>query len=134
MESDITDFLCDGTIPAILPTRQVPEMGCDGWVLPPRIRLVAVIIHDRLAWELPWYHVMEDTQTVSTARVRMVVHELTYSLILWAHISACVRTDSMSLQIIPIAIPIRASRMVSNEVVVWVSDPEATRCLIGIEQ
>ena len=40
----------------------------------------------------------------------------------------------MSLKIIPEAISIRSSGMVSNENIVWVSYPEACRSLISVEQ
>ena len=40
----------------------------------------------------------------------------------------------MSLKIIPEAVSIRASSMVSNKYIVGMGDPEASRCLVSVQQ
>jgi len=110
VESHITDFLGNGTISSVLPTGQVIEVSCDGRILPERIslifRLVVVIISDGLAWVLSRDHVMEDTETVSTTRVSMIVPKLAYPFVLWTHVGVGMRSDGMNLQIVPVTITI----------------------------
>ena len=88
VESDITNMLSNGSISSILPTSQIPEVSCDSWVCMEWIFCIAMVVGDRFARVLPWYHIMEDTEAISTARVSMIVPKLSYSLILRAHISA----------------------------------------------
>ena len=40
----------------------------------------------------------------------------------------------MNLQVEPIAVPVRTSCVVFCEVVVWICNPERSRCLVCIEQ
>ena len=65
-----------------------------------------MIICDSLAWELPRYHIMEDTETVSATRMCMIVSELSYALILWTHIGVCMWANCMDLQVVPVSIAI----------------------------
>lgn len=64
----------------------------------------------------------------------MVVSELADSLILWAYIRVCVRSDRMDLQIIPVAVSVRATAAIFDEVVVRTSDPVAGWRLIRVEK
>jgi len=65
VETNVSDFLGNGTVSSILPTNEVIEVGSDGWILPEWITLtlgcVFMIICDTLAWEIPRNHIMEDT-------------------------------------------------------------------------
>lgn len=110
VEADITDFLGNGTVSSVLPTGQVVEISSNGRVLPEWVRLtlglVVMIVGDGLARVLSWDHVMENTETVSSARVSMIVSELSDSLVLWAHVGIGMWTNGVDLQIIPVTITI----------------------------
>ena len=134
MESDITNFFRYSSIPSILPTCQIIEVGSDGRVLPPWIRRIIWIISDGFAWILPWNHIMEDTEAISATRVSRIVSKLTNSFVLWANICIRMWSNGMFLKIIPVAVAIRATTMVVDEVVVWIGDPEASWGLISVEQ
>jgi len=60
-ESDITDFLCNGTISAILPRCKVIEVGGNDRILMPWVCSVSSIKDDRLARIFSRDHVMEDS-------------------------------------------------------------------------
>jgi len=60
-ESDITDFLCNGTISAILPSCKVIEVGGNDRILMPWVCGVSSIKDDRLARIFSRDHVMEDS-------------------------------------------------------------------------
>lgn len=64
----------------------------------------------------------------------MIVLELANSLILWANICVCVWSNRMNLQIIPIAVSVRASAPILDEVVVRAGNPVAGRRLIRVEK
>lgn len=110
VEADITDFLGNGTVSSVLPTGQVVEISSNGRVLPEWVRLtlglVVMIVGDGLARVLSWDHVVENTETVSSARVSMIVSELSDSLVLWAHVGIGMWTNGVDLQIIPVTITI----------------------------
>lgn len=106
MEANISDLASYGTIPTILPTCETVEMSSNGWILVVRVRLIVHIVSDWLARVLPWNHIMEDSETIATAGVSMVISELANSLVLWTHISAGMRANCMNLQIIPITITV----------------------------
>lgn len=99
-----------------------------------RVGLIVDVVSDWFAWVLPWNHIMENSETITTARVRMVVSELAHPFILRAHISASMWSNCMDLQIIPIAIAVGTTTPILDKVVVGVRDPEASRRLIRIEQ
>ena len=67
MPSNIANFFSDSSISSVLPTGQIVEIGSDNWVLPVRVSRVGVVKHNWLARVLSRNHVVEDTQTVSTA-------------------------------------------------------------------
>lgn len=110
VEADITDFLGNGTVSSVLPTGQVVEISSNGRVLPEWVRLtlglVVMIVGDGLARVLSWDHVMENTETVSSARVSMIVSELSDSLVLWAHVGIGMWSNGVDLKIIPVTITI----------------------------
>lgn len=110
VESDITNFLSNRTVSSVLPTGQVIEISGNGRVLPEwvglALGLVVMIVGDSLARVLSWDHVMENTETVSSARVSMIVSELSDSLVLWAHVGIGMWTNGVDLQIIPVTITI----------------------------
>ena len=110
MEANVTDLFGNGAVSTILPTGEVIEVSSDSWVFPVWIGMtlgfIVAIISNNLAWELSWYHVMEDTKTIPSAGVSSVVPELTDSFVLWADVVVCVRSNGMDLQIIPIAITV----------------------------
>lgn len=110
VESDITDFLSNGTVSSVLPTGQVIEISGKGRVLPEwvglTLGLVVMIVGDSLARELSWDHVVENTETVSSARVSMIVSELSNSLVLWAHVGIGMWANGVDLKIIPVTITI----------------------------
>lgn len=110
VESDITNFLSNRTVSSVLPTGQVVEISSNGRVLPEWVRLtlglVVMIVGDGLARVLSWDHVVENTETVSSARVSMIVSELSDSLVLWAHVGIGMWTNGVDLQIIPVTITI----------------------------
>lgn len=64
----------------------------------------------------------------------MIVSEFSHSFVFWADARVSGRSDSMRLQIVPVAVPVRASGVVVDEVVVGVCDPEAGWGLIGVEE
>lgn len=110
VEADITDFLGNGTVSSVLPTGQVVEISSNGRVLPEWVRLtlglVVMIVGDGLARVLSWDHVVENTETVSSARVSMIVSELSDSLVLWAHVGIGMWSNGVDLKIIPVTITI----------------------------
>jgi hypothetical protein len=106
IEANVTYSFCDGTITAVLPTGQAIEVSSNWRVLPPRISRVIRVVHYWSARELSGNHIVENTKTVSTARVSMIVSELANPIVLWAHITVSVRADSMCLQVIPVSIPV----------------------------
>jgi hypothetical protein len=63
----------------------------------------------------------------------MIIAEFADSVVLGAHIGVSIRTDRVNLQIVPESIAIRASDSVLDEVVVWLSNPEAGRGLVSVE-
>lgn len=77
---------------------------------------------------------MEDPQTIPSHGVSSVVDVLTDFVILWADIVVGRRAHSMSLKIIPESISVRSSSVVSNEYVIWMSDPEACGSLICVQK
>ena len=133
VESNITNFFSNSSISSIFPTSQIIEISSNWRVLPPWICWIIYIVSNSFAWELSWNHVMEDTKAISTTRVSSIVSKLTNSFVFWAYICICMWSDSMFLEIIPVTIAIRTTTMVIHEVVIWVSDPEAGRCLISVE-
>lgn len=134
VEPDITNSFSYGTVPSILPTGEIPEVGGYWWICVPWITWVIVVIAKSFAWELPRNHIMEDTEAVPPDGVGMVVSELANSFILWADIGAGVGADGVCLQVVPVPVSIRASGMVLNEIVVWISDPEASWCLVRVQK
>jgi len=99
----------------------------------PWVCCVGTIIDNRLTRELPWDHVMEDSETISSCGVSMVVLEDTYLFVFWADTCVSRRSDGVLLEIVPIAISIRSGSMVSNEVIIWIGDPNTSWGLIGVE-
>lgn len=77
---------------------------------------------------------MENSQTISSERVRCVVSELTEFSELGANVQVEAGSDRMFLHIEPISIGISASNSIVGENVVWVSNPEATWALVSVEQ
>jgi len=77
---------------------------------------------------------MEDSETISAVGMSMIILENSYLFVFWAN--ACVSrwSDGVLLEIIPIGISIRSGGMISDEVIIWVSDPNCSWCLIGIEK
>jgi len=90
--------------------------------------------YDWLARILSWDHIMEDSKSIPSHRVSMIIFKHTYSLVLRTNISVSRGSDSMNLEIIPKTVSVRASSMIANEVVVRVSDPEAGWSLISIKE
>jgi hypothetical protein len=76
---------------------------------------------------------VEDSESISTARVTMVVSEFTNFFILGANVSVSMRTNGMNLEIIPIGISVRSTDSVLNEGVVRGSDPETSWGLISVQ-
>ena len=106
LEPDIADFLCDSSISSILPASEVREVRSDGWILVERISCVGVIIHNWLARVLSWDHVMEDTESIPTARVSSVTSEFSNSFVFWAHIGISMWTDGVDLKVVPVCISV----------------------------
>lgn len=77
---------------------------------------------------------MEYSETIPTARVSMIIDELTNFLIFRTNVSVGVRSNGMLLQIIPVAIAVRTSTSVIFKVIVGTCDPEAGWRLISIKQ
>ena len=77
---------------------------------------------------------MENSETVSTIGVGVIVLENSDLFVFGA--DACIGrgTNRMCLEVIPVSISIRASSMVSDEVIIRVCDPETSGSLIGVEQ
>jgi len=97
MESNITNIACNGSVSTILPTGQTIEMSSDCWIIMEWIIWVGKIILNTFARELSWDHIMENTETITTTRVSMIVSELTNSLILRADICTSMWSNSMFL-------------------------------------
>ena len=64
----------------------------------------------------------------------MIVLENSYLLIFWADTCVSRWSNGVLLEIIPIAISIRSGSMVTNEVVIWIGDPDTSWGLIGVEK
>lgn len=63
----------------------------------------------------------------------MVITELADSLVLGTNVGVCMRTDGVSLQVIPVGVPIGTTDTILNEGIVRRSDPETSRRLISVE-
>jgi len=137
MESYITNLHSNNTISSILPTGKIIHMSCNSRISPERISLVVckivTVVLNRFTWIFTWDHVMEDTETIPTNWVYVIVSKFSHSFILRAHISVCMWTNSMNLKIIPVAISIWASCVIIYEIVVRIGDPEACWSLISIQ-
>ena len=77
---------------------------------------------------------MEDTESVATIRVSMVVSELTKLSVLRADVGVVRRSHGSQLGVIPVTIAIRTSSMVISELVIRMSNPEGGRSLISIDK
>ena len=77
---------------------------------------------------------MEDTKTVPAIRVGNIVTELSKTVVLRADIFVEGWPDCCNLQIVPVAISIRASSMVVSDDVIRVRDPNGRRRLVSVEQ
>jgi len=64
----------------------------------------------------------------------VVVFEDSDLFVFRAHVCVGRWANRMLLEIIPITISIGTSCMISNEIVVWIGDPEASRSLVSIKQ
>jgi hypothetical protein len=76
IENDPSYSLSNSTVTVVFPTCQIVEVGFIERILPIWISSVAWIVNDLLAWELSRNHIMENSQTISTHRVSMIVSEL----------------------------------------------------------
>jgi hypothetical protein len=99
-----------------------------------RIGLIAGVVDDWLARELPRHEVVEDSEAISAVGMGMIASKLSKLLVLWANVVTSRRSHCMDLQIEPVAISVRSRGMVVNENVVWVGDPNTSGGLIGVEQ
>jgi len=98
-----------------------------------RIGCIIGIILDWVARVFSRDHIVEDSETVSTARVCSVISELSHSLVLGADVGVGVWTNCMDLQVIPESISVRATTSVLNECIIRTSDPIASWRLIRVE-
>lgn len=133
IQANITDLEGYGTITIVRPASETVEVRRDRSIVVPRIIGRVFIIGDALARLLARDHVVEDTQSVATNTMTVIVAELTNSVVLGTDAGVGVRTDRMDLQVVPEAISIRASNSIFDEAVVWLCDPESCRRLISVE-
>jgi hypothetical protein len=77
---------------------------------------------------------MENSETISSIGVSTVVPEDTYLFVFWADTCVSRWSDGVLLKIIPKAVSIRSGSMVSNEVIIWIGDPNTSWGLIGVEK
>jgi len=77
---------------------------------------------------------MEDSETVSSIGMSMIVPENSYLFIFWADTCVSRWSNSVRLEIIPVGISIRSSSMVTNEVIIWIGDPNTGWGLISVEK
>jgi len=77
---------------------------------------------------------MENSKTISSGGVSMIVPEDTDLFVFRADTCVSRRSDGVLLEIIPIAISIRSGSMVTNEVIVWIGDPNTGWGLISVEK
>jgi len=76
---------------------------------------------------------MENSETISSCGMSMIVLENSYLFIFWANTSVSRWSNGVRLEIIPKAISIRSGSMVSYEVIIWIGDPNTAWGLIGVE-
>jgi len=124
VEPQSSDSLNDSSSSAVLIGGQVVEVTLNQLVL----------IAKRLARELTGDQVMEDTESVATIRVSMVVSELTKLSVLRADVGVVRRSHGSQLGVIPVTIAIRTSSVVISELVIRMSNPEGGRSLISIDK
>jgi len=134
MEPDITNVACNSTVSFVLPAGQVVEVGRNQRILPEGVSGVGVIIHHGLAREFTRNHVVEDTKTISAIRVSMIVFKFSNSLIFRADVIVGRGTHCVDLQIVPVAVSIRACCMVASKVIVGIGDPETGWGLICVQK
>ena len=127
-------LFANGTISAALPASVSVEVGLNRRILPERILLIRLIVDHRPAWVSSWLHGMEDSQSISSHGMSSIVLEVTHSLILWANISVRRWSHCMQLKIVPDSISIRSTDMVSNKMVIWMSDPKSCWRVISVEK
>ena len=77
---------------------------------------------------------MEDAETVPAARMHDIVAELAELGVLRADIGVKGGSGGRILKIEPGTVPLRASAVIAAEDVVWVSNPEAGRSLVSVEE
>lgn len=134
MELNSTNALSNRSVSAVLVRGESVELGGDDWVLPVRIGRIAHVGNKRPAWVGSWDHIVENTETISTARVEDVVAKLSKFGILWANVGVEGWSNGRSLQIEPHAVSLGASAVISAENVVWMGDPEAGWSLVSVEK
>lgn len=77
---------------------------------------------------------MEDSKTVSAIRMCHIVPKFTKLGVLGANICVEGRSNGRLLSIVPVTVAVRAGRVIVPDDVVRVSDPDASRGLIRVEQ
>jgi len=97
MESYISNSFSNSSISTILPRSQVPELGCDCWILPEWISWIVRIIDNWFTWELSWLHIMENSESISTTWMGVIISESSNSFILRADVGISMRSNSMNL-------------------------------------
>ena len=77
---------------------------------------------------------MENSQAILADRVGHVVAELSELGFDWLDLGVEGGSNRCILIIHPIAIMSRASCAIANKDIVWMGDPEATRCRVGVQE
>lgn len=82
VEFDPTHLFADGAISVALPAGVPIEVCLNRRILPEWVLLVGLIVDHRLTWVGSRLHRMENSESVSTHRVRGVIHEIADSVVL----------------------------------------------------
>jgi len=110
------------------------ENGGNRWVLPVRIRGSSAIKDKILARVGSRQKLVEYTKAVSTVGMCHVVSEFTKRIVLRADVRIERGASRVRLCIEPVTIVVGASSMITSENIIWVSNPETGRGLIGIQK
>ena len=72
----------------------------------PWVLWFAMVVYNWLARILTWYHIMEYSQTISSARVSMIISELADSFVLGADVGVSMRSNGVDLEVVPVAVAV----------------------------
>lgn len=118
----------------IFPTCKINEFRCNQRIRSIWVSKICSIIVDGLTRIDSRDKLMEYSQTIFTIGMCNIIGKFSKLGIFWTYSSSERGSHGIRLSIEPIAITIRTSCMIASENIVWVCNPETSRCLICYQQ